>query len=165
VVIAVVVLDACILISLVQVKRFDILSSLPEYRFVTTEHVLNEITDEQQMKDIQFEIQAATIEVFKLIDPVTMRLYFQLKERIGSGEASCIAIARENNWKVCSDDKRKVPSSVQKYLGSGALLIFKQLMQIASNSNVITDGEVTEIQEKLLEISRIRIALRVAEDL
>lgn len=164
-VVTVVVLDACILISLSQVNRFDILTSLTDYSFVTTEHVLKEIIDERQSKDVQAQVETGTISVVRLLEPSTLRLYFQLRDRIGSGEASCIAIAQESNWLICSDDKRKVPAIAEKHLGAEALLTFEKLLRIASDISVIDAVEASEIQEELAEISRMKLAIKVVEDL
>ncbi|MCK4505116.1 MAG: hypothetical protein KAW14_05830 [Candidatus Aegiribacteria sp.] len=163
-VITVVVLDACILISLAQVNRFNVLSNLTDFNFVTTEHVLREITDEQQLKEVLGQVEARTLEVIRLVDPATMHLYFQLKDRIGSGEASCIAIASKNNWMVCSDDQRKVPGIAGNLLSLGALIRFDDLLRIAQAQGIISNIEISEIQAELIKISRMRLSDRNTEE-
>ncbi len=163
--VSIVVLDACILISLAQVNRFDITENLEGYNFFTTEHVLKEIMDKQQLALINTQISSGVLEVIKLVEPSTLKLYFQLKARIGSGEASCIAIAKEKHWLVCSDDKRKVPTLVEAHLGKGALLTIDGLLDLATKGKVLNIETADEIRKSLIEISEMQLAERVLDDL
>ena len=107
--VAAVVLDTCVLISFAQVHRFDILQGLEAVEFLTTEHVLGEITDEKQKEEVELQIKSGLISIHKLTNPAVMQMFFEMRRYIGPGEASCIALASENNRIVGSDDKKKVP--------------------------------------------------------
>jgi len=155
--VAVVVLDTCVLISFAQVHRFDILQDLAGVEFLTTEHVLEEITDEKQREEIELQIRSGLISIQKLINPATIQMYFEMRRYIGPGEASCIALAIENNWIVGSDDKKKVPGLVSEHIGDNHLITTKQLLRRAIDQVIIDSEEAEDIQRTLEQISRERI--------
>ena len=159
---AVVILDTCVLISFAQVHRFDILSGLSGVEFFTTEHVLGEITDEKQREQVELQIRSGLISVCKLTNPDIMQMFFEMRKYIGSGEASCIALARENNWIVGSDDKQKVPRMILEHLGKDRLTTTRQLLQKAVNQGVLDSEEADNMQKELEDISTTRVASKVS---
>lgn len=163
--VAVVVFDACVLISFAQVHRFDILRGLGGVEFLITEHVLEEITDEKQREEVELQIRSGLISIQKITNPATLQFFFEIRSRIGPGEASCIALARENNWIVGSDDKKKVPRMISELLGKDHLITTNQLLRKAIDQGVIDAREAEDIQRKLKQISKKRIAMKEAEKL
>jgi predicted nucleic acid-binding protein len=161
----VIVLDACVLISFAQVHRFDILRGLGGVEFLTTEHVLKEITDEEQKLEVELQIRSGLIRIHKLINSDAMQMFFEMRKYIGPGEASCIVLAKENNWIVGSDDKRKVPRIISEHLGKETLITTKQILQMAIDQKVIDDTEAEGFQVELKQISRMKIAMKFAEEL
>ncbi len=162
--VAVVVLDTCVLISFAQVHRFDILKDLGGVEFLTTEHVLEEITDEKQREEVELQIRSGLISIYKLTNPDVIQMFFEMRRYIGPGEASCIALASENNWIVVSDDKKKVPRMVSEHLGKDRLITTKQLLQKAIDQGVIDWREAENMQKELENISKTRVAAKVAEE-
>ncbi len=94
-----------------------------------------------------------------------MQMFFEMRRYIGSGEASCIALASGNNWIVVSDDKKKVPRMVSEQLGKDRLITTKQLLRKAIDQGVIDSGEAEDIQKELEQISKKKLTMKVAEEL
>lgn len=91
--------------------------------------------------------------------------YIKLNKRLGKRESSCIALATENNWIVCTDDKKRVPKTIFDRLGPNHLLTTDSLLDLAISQKIISEGDKTEMKESLKRISAQRIAAIVLEDL
>jgi len=155
---SVIILDTCVLIHFANLDRFDILSKISNTKFITTENVILEITNETQLQKVKLHINSNLIKVVKLTDDEVMIDYFTLCKRLGKGEASCIALATVNNWIVCTDDKKRVPKTVQNRLSSNHLLTTDCLLSIGVSKGILSKKEKSGILEKLSRISMERIA-------
>lgn len=155
---SVIILDTCVLIHFANLDRFDILSKISNTKFITTENVILEITNETQLSKVKHCINSDLIKVVKLTDDEVMKDYFTLCKRLGKGEASCIALATVNNWKVCTDDKKRIPKTVQNRLSSNHLLTTDCLLSIGVSKGIITEKEKLAILDELNRISMERIA-------
>ncbi|NOQ22362.1 MAG: hypothetical protein GQ565_06905 [Candidatus Aegiribacteria sp.] len=146
-------------------EKLDILEQISNIEFLTTEHVIMEITNEAQKEKVQHCITTGLISVVDLTQPHLIEDYIKLNKRLGKGESSCIALATENNWIVCTDDKKRVPKTIFDRLGPNHLLTTDNLLDLAISQNIISEEEKTEINESLKRISAQRIAAVVLEDL
>jgi predicted nucleic acid-binding protein len=79
-----------------------------------------------------------------------------LKQRLSSGEVSCIAFARKTDWHVATDDKRACEIA-ETILGDGRLLTTPGLILTAIRTGLLTVEEADSIRTKLME-SRFRMS-------
>ena len=161
----VIILDACVLINLANVGKLDILKQISNIEFLTTKHVIMEVTNEAQKKKVQHCITTGLISVVDLTQPHVIEDYIKLNRRLGKGESSCIALATENSWIVCTDDKKRVPKTIFDRLGPNHLLTTDSLLDLAISQKIISEEDKTEIKENLKRISAQRIAAVVLENL
>src|ERR1700730_14004917 len=103
----VVVTDTNILINLTQVGRLDLLGKLPPYSFVAPEEVAKEVKEPAQMEAIHTTISSGLLQVVQLTDPSELRVYADLIQFLGVGEAACLTLAQCRSWLIASDEKRK----------------------------------------------------------
>ncbi|MCD4706133.1 MAG: hypothetical protein K8S62_00155 [Candidatus Sabulitectum sp.] len=162
---SVIILDACVLINLSNAGKLDILEQISNIEFLTTEHVILEVTNEVQKEKVQHCITTGLIRVVDLTQPHVIEDYIKLNRRLGKGESSCIALATKHNWTVCSDDKKRVPRTIFDRLGPNHLLTTNDLLDLAISQQIISEKEKTEINESLKKISAQRIAAVVLEDI
>ena len=155
---SILILDTCVLIHFANLNRFDILQKMSDYKFLTSEHVISEITNGTQRKKVQPCINSDLIKIAKITDTEVMKDFFTLCKRLGKGESSCIALATANNWIVCSDDKKRVPQTVRNRLSPNHLLTTDSLLSIAVSKRIISKEEKSGILEELNRISLERIA-------
>lgn len=78
---SVIVLDTCVLINLSNAGRLDILGKILNIEFLTTEHVIQEITDETQKEKVLHCIKTNLIRVFNLTLPNVIEDYLNLNKR------------------------------------------------------------------------------------
>ncbi|MCK5133846.1 MAG: hypothetical protein KAR40_17055 [Candidatus Sabulitectum sp.] len=161
----VIILDACVLINLADVGKLDILKQMSNIEFLTTKHVIMEVTNEAQKEKVQHCITTGLISVVDLTQPHVIEDYIKLNRRLGKGESSCIALATENNWIVCTDDKKRVPKTIFNRLGPNHLFTTNSLLDLAISQKIISEEDKTEIKENLKRISAQRIAAVVLENL
>jgi len=144
-----VILDTCILIHFANANCFSILRELSGMEFITTQHVILEVTNKSQLKKVNDCINSDLIRVARLATPRIMEDYFSLCRRLGKGESSCIALASANNWIVCSDDKKRVPKTIKNRLGINHLATTGDLLETAVTQSIISETEKSEIQNRM----------------
>lgn len=125
---SIIILDTSALIQLTNLDRFDILRKISDSNFITSHHVISEITIGTQLSEVKNCISSGLIKVVELTDIEVMKDFFTLQKRLGKGESSCIALATANNWILCSDDKKRVPKTVLCRLGPNYLLTTDRLL-------------------------------------
>jgi predicted nucleic acid-binding protein len=104
-----VVLDTSVLINFLAIDRVDLLAQHPQYRFLVTEHVRNEVTAHYQ--DQLFRLEAAlrerALEETRVEAIEELALFAQLTQnpRLGLGECAAIAAAVTRTQPLAIDDK------------------------------------------------------------
>jgi len=107
----VVITDTSVLINFLVLDRTELLSRLPDHRFVVTDHVRAEITDhyQDQLQRLEAAFAAGILEEIRVADLQEVRLFAQLTETgLGIGECSAIAVAAHRKLALAIDDKRAV---------------------------------------------------------
>ena len=160
---AVVVCDACVLINFLVVGRLDLLSENPAFRFVVTEHVIEEITDLAQKENLAAALREGKIQQIDLTDPEGLALFAELRKTLGSGEAAAIALAAQRSWAIATDDSG-TRRQVESYLGRGRLLTTPGILLQAIRGGVLTVQEADGIKANL-EAHRFKMSFRSFADL
>ena len=105
-----VILDTCVLVNFLRIGRLDLLTEHPRYRFIVTDHVRGEVTDEypEQLVLVEGAIRSGGLQEIHVTDPAEVGAFVQLQavRCLGDGERSAIAIAANRGLPIALDDKR-----------------------------------------------------------
>jgi predicted nucleic acid-binding protein len=133
---SVVVVDANVLITLIQSRQLHILSKLPGYKFVVVPEVVAEITFSDQAVALKKAINAGILEVVTLTSTEEASNFTQLRQRLGAGESACIAIAEMRGWFIASDEKRRFMTIASNRLRSSHILTIEDIHKIAHKHDI-----------------------------
>src|SRR5271167_4136016 len=106
-IVRVVVTDTNILINLLHIGRLDLLGKLPPYSFVVPEEVVKEVREPEQAHALRTAISSGVLLEVQHTDPAELRVYADLIQILGSGEAACLSLAQCRHWLIASDEKKK----------------------------------------------------------
>ena len=146
----VVVTDTNILINLIHIGRLDLLGKLPPYSFVVPEEVVKEVREPAQSQAVQTAISSGLLQIVQLTDPSELRIYADLIQMLGIGEAACPTLAQCRSWLIASDERRKFYRETTARLGTGRLLNTAGILIHAIQLGVITIEEA-DYAKSLLE--------------
>ena len=86
-----------------------------------------------------------------ITDPSEIALYAELRQRMGKGEAACLAIADHRGWMLLSDDRgRAFCRLVRERIGEERLVGTPEIVHVARTAGVLSEEEADHI----LEVSR-----------
>ncbi|MHB8894936.1 MAG: hypothetical protein ACYC99_07145 [Candidatus Geothermincolia bacterium] len=153
----IVVTDANVLINLIHVARLDICASLPGYEFVIPDHVREEIKDSGQRTALDEAIARSVFRIESITTIVGIALFDELKERMGHGEAACLALAVGGDWMVASDEKGRFRREAESRIGGTRLIGTKHLYLLAIGAGLIGIDEADADKDMLEEHHRFRM--------
>jgi len=154
----VVVLDANVLINLIIAERLELLNSLPGFEFVVPENVVAEIRYADQRASLDHAIERRFVRMVSVTDPFELELYARLRNRMGRGEAACIAMAQVRDWIVASDELGRFEREVAKRLGPGRLVNTPGLLVLGIQAGVLSVEEADRAKE---DLERHRFKMRI----
>src|SRR5271168_4428793 len=137
-IVRVVVTDTNILINLLHIGRLDLLGKLPPYSFVVPEEVVQEVREPQQAQALHAAMSAGLLLEVQLADPAELKVYAELIQILGSGEAACLSLAECRQWLIASDEKKKFRRETLARLGAGRLLNTPGILSLAISGGIIT---------------------------
>lgn len=154
----IVLLDTCILINMFRGECTDILGSLVQYDFRVTSHVVNEITDPEQQSVLRRLIEHGVLSVELVSDNSTIQDIEFYMHRLAAGEASCLAVAKHNNWIVGTDDGLAI-RIVEREIASNKVITTPGLLVTAIRYGIVSIEEADSIKE-LLETDKFRMSFK-----
>src|ERR1700675_1247664 len=134
----VVVTDTNILINLLHISRLDLLGKLPPYSFVVPEEVVKEVREPQQAQALRTAMSSGLLSEVQLADPAELKVYADLIQILGSGEAACLSLAQCRHWLIASDEKKKFRRETLARLGAGRLLNTPGILTLAISRGILT---------------------------
>jgi predicted nucleic acid-binding protein len=137
-IVRVVVTDTNILINLLHIGRLDLLGKLPPYSFVVPEEVVKEVREPQQTQALHTAMSSGLVSEVQLADPAELKLYADLIQILGSGEAACLSLAQCRHWLIASDEKKKFRRETLARLGAGRVLNTPGILSLAISGGIIT---------------------------
>lgn len=114
----VVITDTSVLINFLVLDRVALLASLPDKRFVVTNHVRAEVTDHfpQQLKRLEFAFEQQHLEEIEVTEFQEVELFALLSSfGLGTGECSAMAVAILRGFFLGMDDKRAIKKLSRHY--------------------------------------------------
>ena len=102
-----VAVDATVVIHLAKAERLHLLGSLEGWAFVIPDQVVEEVTYPDQAAALEQALKLGHLRRESSTDPREIATYAELRQRMGRGEAACLAMAECRRWMVASDDRGK----------------------------------------------------------
>ena len=153
----VVVTDANVLINLMQVSRLGLLAEIPKHEFVVPEHVREEITNPEQRAILDAAVIAGWLKTEVITDLGVITVFTELIERLGRGEAACIAIAAKEGWYIASDEKRRFLREANARVGTGHVLTTVDVFVLAIKAGLLS-VEDADADKVTLESRRFKMS-------
>src|SRR5262245_25428773 len=119
---AVVVTDANVLINFAHIGQLPLFGVLEGYRFQVPTNVVAEILDVAQGMAVLDAIAAGVLQEVTVDAIDAVALFAQLRDVMGRGEASCLALAVSSGSYVASDEKKRFRRRAIELLGEARIL-------------------------------------------
>ncbi len=148
----VVVSDANILINLCHAGLLSLLERLPGFEFVVSTEVDAEITDADQRRQVDEMFARGVVKRESLASPAELTIYAELRAIMGSGEASCLALAQSRGLYLASDERRAFLREVRARIGAARLLT-PSIFVLAIRAGLLT-VDAADAAKKVLEQRR-----------
>ena len=160
-----VVVDTSVLINLIHADQLRLLEELPGFEFLVPREVAAEIRLAEQATAIVNLTQRDLVHLVDAGETGALALYAELRARMGSGEAACLAIAATKGWAVASDDQgRAFIRELTVRVGDDALMTTPGVLLLAIRAGLITVDDADAIKLRL-EKHRFRMAFGSFRDL
>ncbi|MEO6191995.1 MAG: hypothetical protein ABIS20_03215 [Thermoanaerobaculia bacterium] len=151
-----VLVDANVLLNLAFVNRLDLLGSLPELEFRAPVEVLAEIVSARERMLVEDARSQGDLGDIAISEIAELALFAELRQRLGMGEAACLALAVYRGALVASDEKRAFRREAETRLGPGRVLNTPGLLVLAIQRGLLTIEEADELK-CALEPKRFRM--------
>lgn len=86
-------------------------------------------------------ISSGFLQVVQLADPAELKVFAELIQILGIGEAACLTLAQCRSWLIASDERRKFFRETTTRLGTGRLLNTAGILIHAIQLGAITVDE------------------------
>ena len=155
-----VIIDTSVLLNFLKIERLELLTEHPDYRFLMTEHVRREITEEypEQIGSVEVAIDSGALEEIRVDDPAELEAFARLHAtgRIGAGECSAIAVVANRNLALAIDDRR-ARTEAHRHLRSMGLMNTESIMLSLIRANVLDVTTADAIEQDWEEKHRFRL--------
>jgi predicted nucleic acid-binding protein len=141
------VLETSVLVNFLVVDRVDLLENHPDYRFVLTDHVKDEITSHypEQVERLQAGLDKAVFDT-TAVDSLSPNFAALTKEkRYGNGECAALAYAIDNELPIAIDDK-KAANAGKRLNPNLRIETTETLIVSLLKKKVLTVGEADELK-------------------
>ncbi|MXW63517.1 MAG: hypothetical protein F4Y00_01905 [Bacteroidetes bacterium SB0662_bin_6] len=159
-----VAVDASVLINFLLLNRVDILGAISGYRFVVADAVHKEITRPDQQTLLSDAFDASLLQKQKGADPSELRIFADLTEVMGVGEAACLATAEYRGWLLASDERGLFLRIARERIGEHRILTTPEILLRAIRAGIITVEQADEAKA-YLEKNRFRMKFDSFADL
>jgi predicted nucleic acid-binding protein len=142
--------DACYLINFLAVDRVDVLARRTDLRIHLPLEVDAEIQRPEQRLRLDVAIESGAMHLVELVDLPELTEYASLlHERIGKGEAACLAISVVRGWTVASDERRRFGRLARERLPDRPIITTRATIIEAVGLAHLTADEAFAIQDAL----------------
>ncbi len=143
--------DASVLINLTNAGSLGLLGRIESWDFSIPDEVVEEIIRAEQAAVLESAFEAGQMRRVSSTDPAEIALYAELRQRMGKGEAACLAIAAYRGWMLVSDDRgRAFRRLVRERIGEERLVGTPEIVRVARTAGVLSQKDADHI----LEVSR-----------
>lgn len=96
------------------------------------------MSEPRQAQALQTALSSRLLLEIKLADPAELKVYADLIQTLGSGEAACLSLAECRRWLIASDERRKFYRETLARLGPGRLLNTPGILSLAISGGTLT---------------------------
>jgi predicted nucleic acid-binding protein len=126
-----VAVDTDVIINLYQADRFEVFETISDSRFNVTDEVRSEVVIAEQRDRVLTAINDGILHCVTL-DATELETYVLLRTfKEGAGECSCLAIAKNRQWHVATDERRDLLPMIKRTVGRNRILRSKDLIRAA----------------------------------
>jgi predicted nucleic acid-binding protein len=140
----IIIADANILINFIRINALYLLENLPEKKFGITPAVYEEILPGRGRERVDEAIQKGAIKVYRVESSQALALFYRYTETFGIGEASCLALAKEQGWILATDD-RQCRNLAAKEIGKSRITGTVDLIRDAIETALLTITEADQL--------------------
>ncbi len=145
-----VVLDTTVVINLIQQGCLDLLGRLEGYVFVVPDQVINEVTYPDEEAVLAQALASGVLSQESSTDLREIERYEGFRNRMGKGEAACLAMAATRGWILASDDRgRAFMRMVRKQIGVDRLIDTKTIPRLTNDIGLLSPELVAQIERFL----------------
>jgi len=142
-----VVLDATAVIHLAGADRLDVLGAIGDHDFVVPDQVVEEVTYPEQAGALNRALEAGHLRRESSTDPAEVALYADLRQRMGKGEAACLAMAASRGWMLASDDRgRAFRRMARERIRDEDLIDTIEIVDMAREHGLLSADEAARIE-------------------
>ena len=152
----VVVADANILINLCHAAVLHLLERLPGYEFIVSSEVDAEITYPDQRRQLEEMFGRGAVKRESLASMSELTVYAELRTVMGSGEASCLALAQARHLLIASDERGVFLREATARIGDKKVLTTPGLFVLAIRSGLLTIA-TADAAKRTLERHRFKM--------
>ncbi len=113
--------------------------------------MLNELTHAHHRTPVDAAISASEIDLLSLTAIEELELYGKLRDRMGRGEAACLALATTHDFYLASDEKKRFRREAIQLIGEKRILRTEDLLREAIRSVRINVTEADHYKALLAE--------------
>lgn len=161
---AIVALDASVLINILILNRVAILARLPGYGFVVLDAVEQEVQRQEQQVVLADAFNEDLIDRAGSATPQELAIFAEHRKVMGLGEAACLAAAEHRGWMLASDERGVFRRIACERIGESRILTTPSILSRAVKTGVISVGELRHAKAKL-ERNRFRMRPGTFDDL
>lgn len=144
-----VVVDATVIIHLVDTGRLELLGSLQGWEFVVPDQVVEEVTRPAQAAALNHALEVGWLRRESSSEPEEIALYAELRTRMGKGEAACLAMAAHRRWMLASDDRGRAFRRLgRERIGDERLVDTPRIAAEARAQGLLSDAEEQRIVDR-----------------
>ncbi len=151
--------DANAVINCMRLGCWAAVLRLSAYRHLIAENVVMEVQYPAQARLLRRTLARSMLHQVEIVDAAELRIYAQLKARLGDGEAASLALAAVHGGCVASDEKGRFQREAERLLGPGRVIRTTDLTVQALEAGTTT---LTDLRLRILR--RIRAARCAGEE-
>jgi predicted nucleic acid-binding protein len=159
----IIIADANILINFIRINALYLLENLPKRQFGIPTAVYEEILPGRGRERIDEAIHKGAIKVYRVESTEALTLFYRYTSTLGTGEASCLALVRDQGWILATDD-RQCRSLAAKEIGTSRITGTVDLLKEAIESGLLTIAEADQLLV-LLEQENFRVRFKSFRDI
>lgn len=140
----IIIADANILINFIRINALYLLENLSGKQFGMTPAVYEEILPGRGRERADESIQKGAIKVFRVDTMGALTLFYRYTDTLGVGEASCLALVKEQGWVLATDD-RQCRTLARREIGTSRITCTVYLIKDAIESGLLTIDEADQL--------------------
>ena len=144
-----VICDACVLINLAVVERFDLLAKLEGYRFCAAQAAMDEVVQPREKAMLAEAITAGWLEAAYLNCEREDSSYRELYATFDNGESATLALAEERQWMMATDETGALTMVADSRLGAGRRVNTVWILLQAIRQGLMDVEEADQLKRQL----------------